>query len=195
MGPRYPKHLLVSGTLLRQRVWMMAFATWALAAADCAPASAAEAPPVKRQFNVPSGAAADALRTFSTQSGQEVVFAAETPVGVKANAVVGQYAPSEAVKLLLKGTGLTAKQDPASGAFMVNRARAPNVSEALPPASPSPPNFPQKKTPAPDVMKPSTLLSILSLLAFGAAEASAQTAPVAPATSETVELSPFMVTS
>jgi hypothetical protein len=93
---------------------------------------------------VPAGAAAEALRTFSTQSGHEVVFAADTPVGVKANAVVGQYAPGEAMTLLLAGTGLTARQDPASGAFMVNRAKVRNPSETSPPASPSPPNSPQK---------------------------------------------------
>ncbi len=144
MGPRYPEHILVCSTLLRHRFWIMVFALWALAAAVAAPAPAAETEPAKREFNVPAGAAAAALRTFSTQSGHEVVFAADTPTGIRTNAVGGRYTPSEAVNLLLAGTGLTAKQHPASGAFMVNRARIPNASETLPPASPSPPNSPQK---------------------------------------------------
>ncbi len=191
MGPRHLELPRGCGLLLRRRVWIMVFAVWVVAAAVSAPTAAAEAASAKRQFNVPAGAAADALRKFSTQSGHEVVFAADTPAGVKTNAVVGQYTPGEAVKLLLAATGLTAKQDPASGAFMVNRASVPNAPEASPPT----PRPPEKKTPEPDTMKSSALRSLLSLFAFGAADASAQSAPTTPAPAETVQLSPFTVTS
>ena len=118
--------------LPRCRLFAAVCMAWALTAADPTSVAAGETAPARKDFNVPAGSAADALRLFSTQSGHEVVFAADTPAGVKTHAVIGKYAPDEAVKLLLAGTGLTANQDPASGAFMVNRARDPNVPDTSP---------------------------------------------------------------
>jgi outer membrane receptor protein involved in Fe transport len=76
----------------------------------------------KRRFDLPTDTADKSLRRFSQQSELEVVFASNAPSDVRTNPVHGQYLPGDAVKLLLAGTGLTATQDRASGAFMVHRA-------------------------------------------------------------------------
>jgi len=89
-----------------------------------APAWAAENG--KKSFDLSADRAEKALRLFSTQSGREVVFAPEVAEGVRTNAVRGDYSPAEAMDLLLDGTGVRAKQDPASGAFVVLRASGPN---------------------------------------------------------------------
>jgi len=78
-------------------------------------------------FDLPAGIADKTLRTFSAQSGLEVVFAAESTRGVKTAAVRGRYVPIEALHRMLEGTVLKATQDPASGAFMINRTADPNA--------------------------------------------------------------------
>ena len=93
------------------------------------------AEPAKRSFDLPADTADKSLRTFSAQAGREVVFVAEPPNGIRTNAVRGEYAPAEAARMLLAGTGLAATQDSASGAFMVNRVTDPNVERAAPRAS------------------------------------------------------------
>lgn len=80
----------------------------------------------KKTFNLSADRAEKALRLFSTQSGREVVFAPDVAEGVRTNAVRGDYSPAEAMDLLLDGTGVRARQDPASGAFVVLRVSDPN---------------------------------------------------------------------
>lgn len=84
----------------------------------------------KKPFDLPADRADSTLRKFSAQSGQEVIFAADTPSGVKTNPVRGEFAPREALELLLAGTILKATQDGSSGAFMINRVTDPNGARA-----------------------------------------------------------------
>jgi iron complex outermembrane recepter protein len=91
---------------------------------------AAEA--TKVRFNLPADDADKSLRKFADQSGKEVVFGAEITSGIKTRPVLGEFAPPEAMSMLLSGTGLVAVQDETSGAFMVNRASPPQPSPSKP---------------------------------------------------------------
>lgn len=84
----------------------------------------------KKSFDVPAEPAASSLRRFSTQSGQEVIFAGDLLGEVRTKAVRGELLPSEALEMMLVGTGLNATRDASTGAFMVNRAPDPNVQRA-----------------------------------------------------------------
>ncbi len=59
-----------------------------------------------RSFNVPAQPLADALNVFGRQSGLQVTLAASVSRGVMSKAVVGSYAPEEALARLLSGTGI-----------------------------------------------------------------------------------------
>ncbi|MEK1944921.1 MAG: TonB-dependent receptor, partial [Ensifer adhaerens] len=59
-----------------------------------------------RNFNVPAQPLADALNVFGRQSGLQVTLAASVSRGVMSKAVVGSYAPEEALARLLSGTGI-----------------------------------------------------------------------------------------
>lgn len=60
----------------------------------------------KKAFDVPAGAAEQALKQFSQQSGLQVVFAPDVTDGVRTPAVKGEFTPMEALNRLLSGTGL-----------------------------------------------------------------------------------------
>ncbi|MGF6174401.1 hemoglobin/transferrin/lactoferrin receptor protein [Ensifer sp. 4252] len=59
-----------------------------------------------RSFNVPAQPLSDALNVFGRQSGLQVTLAASVSRGVMSKAVVGSYAPEEALARLLSGTGI-----------------------------------------------------------------------------------------
>ena len=83
-----------------------------------------------RPFDISAGTAEQALKAFSAQSGQEVLFATATTSKVRTNPVKGTYSPAEALDQLLKGTGLVATRDPTSGTLSITRD--PNGSRAAP---------------------------------------------------------------
>lgn len=73
------------------------------------PALAQDAPSqasAARSFNLPAQPLADALNAFGRQSGLQVTLAASVSRGVMSKAVVGSYAPEEALARLLSGTGI-----------------------------------------------------------------------------------------
>ncbi|WP_083222630.1 TonB-dependent receptor [Ensifer sp. LC163] len=73
------------------------------------PALAQDAPShasATRSFNLPAQPLADALNAFGRQSGLQVTLAASVSRGVMSKAVVGSYAPEEALARLLSGTGI-----------------------------------------------------------------------------------------
>lgn len=85
----------------------------------------------KRAYDVPSGDAKVTLRLFAEQSGQEIIYPAESVAGVKTNALKGEYTPREAIDRLVAGTALvvtTAK----TGAIAVNRSGSPAAQQARP---------------------------------------------------------------
>jgi hypothetical protein len=74
-----------------------------------------------RSFNLPADRAESALKAFSVQSGQEVLFTTDTVDNVRTQAVRGRYTPREAIELMLVRSGLVATQDEKTGAWRVKR--------------------------------------------------------------------------
>lgn len=81
----------------------------------------------KRPFDIPAGPAEKALKAFSTQAGVEVLFATSTVTPVVTKPLVGNYAAGDALRELLRGTGLAAQKEK-NGTYTVtldpNAARA-----------------------------------------------------------------------
>ena len=61
------------------------------------------------RFSIPARPLADALSEFSRQAGVRVVLDRAAPAGVMAPAISGTYRAPEALRMLLAGTGLTAR--------------------------------------------------------------------------------------
>ena len=91
-------------------------------------ASAAEAP--KKSFDLPAADAAQTLKAFTEQSGEQIIYPVENVRGVKTNAVKGDHAAREALDLMLAGTGLTIVQDAGTGALAIRRETDPNDPRA-----------------------------------------------------------------
>jgi len=91
-----------------------------------ATALAAEGP--RRAFDLPAGAADQAIKRFSEQAGLEVFYASSVAEGVTTRAVRGEMSAREALDAMLAGTGLVVVQDEKTGAFSLRRALDPNVA-------------------------------------------------------------------
>jgi hypothetical protein len=79
-----------------------------------------------RNYELPAGDAATALRLLSEVSGREVLFAAEAVRGVRTNAVRGQLTALEAARQMVAGTKLAVTQDEKTGAIAIHHPRPPN---------------------------------------------------------------------
>ncbi len=79
----------------------------------------AVAAPVR--FKIPAQPAPAALMEFSSQAQAEVVYSADDLKSVRANEVMGEYEPEEALGMLLRDTGYTARRN-SGGKFVVTRA-------------------------------------------------------------------------
>jgi len=91
------------------------------------PARAADA--TRRTFDVPAGAAPSTLKVFSNQAGGHLLYSAEAVAGVMTNTVKGEFAPADALDLMLDGTRLVARRDATTGALSVTRRSEPTKSE------------------------------------------------------------------
>lgn len=89
----------------------------------------------KKKFDVPAGEAITTLKQAARQAEQQIMFTADTVRGVKTAAVSGEFAPREALEVMLAGTGLVVVRDEATGAWAVKAAEAPK-SEAEPGKNP-----------------------------------------------------------
>lgn len=96
---------------------------------------AATAEPAKKRFDVPAGEAITTLKQAARQAEQQIMFTADTVRGVKTAAVSGEFAPREALEVMLAGTGLVVVRDEATGAWAVKAAETPK-SEAEPGKNP-----------------------------------------------------------
>jgi hypothetical protein len=155
----------------------------------------------QREFDLPGGDAASALKLFSEQSGRGVIVGAAVIEGVSTDRVKGRYTAVEALALMLSRTGLVARQDEKTKAFAIVRSTGAATT-------------PQKKNPGragerdgvprtdgrTDTQTKTPMRRLLPNLAAGLAalllppDAPAQKAPSTPAPSqETVTLSPFEV--
>lgn len=72
-------------------------------------------------FDIPADSAVKALRLFSAQSGQQLIYANSDLAGVNTNEVKGKFGVKEALNRLLAGTPLIASGDSKNGAVAVNR--------------------------------------------------------------------------
>lgn len=77
-----------------------------------------------RRFNIPADNAARSLKSFSEQSGVEVLISSELAQQVRTLAVRGEMPPRAALDAMLAGTGLEVVADPKSGALAVRREAA-----------------------------------------------------------------------
>ncbi|TVR51193.1 MAG: TonB-dependent receptor [Puniceicoccaceae bacterium] len=121
-----PRHLSGVWTRPLRGAWALAFTCFTL----CLPVLAAEAP--KRSFNLPAADAVEALRGFTEQSGEQIVYPVERVRGVRTNPVRGEYTPREALEAMLAETTLSVVQDAATGALVVARDSGPNGAREEP---------------------------------------------------------------
>ncbi|MEO6245757.1 MAG: TonB-dependent receptor plug domain-containing protein [Opitutaceae bacterium] len=90
----------------------------------------------KRRFDVAAGDAAQTLARFAEQADREIVFSPLAVRGINTNPVSGDFAPREALTLLVAGTRLVATQDASSGAFAVRVETAPPNAVRAAPSTP-----------------------------------------------------------
>ena len=146
---------------------------------------------VRRPFAIPAADAEVTLETFSDQAGAQVVYLIEDVRGVATNAVRGDFAIGEAFERLVAGTGLEARQDGKSGAYVIKRDPASRATAAADTKNPNPPSPPTvKKSLLARLIGALTLVSALDLAAQNA-PAKAQTG--LGTSDEIVGLSPFVV--
>ena len=86
----------------------------------------------KKNFDLPAGDAAKTLKSFSDQSGEQIVYPVEQVRGLQTNAVHGELTAREALDAMLEKTGLVAVQDEKTGALAVSKAAAPDTSNNAP---------------------------------------------------------------
>ncbi len=90
----------------------------ALTSAACVAAFAA--PDSQSKLDVPAGELVTALKALARQADVELVFQAKEVKGIKTERLVGSYSVTQALDILLKGTGLRLFTD-SSGAMVVSR--------------------------------------------------------------------------
>jgi hypothetical protein len=100
--------------------WVWAAALFAFTF-ECPREVIAASEPKKASFDIPSSQAAPALKKYSAQSGQQVLYSNRDLAGVITNEVRGKFTAEDALRRLLAGTPLVASRDTRSGAVAVGR--------------------------------------------------------------------------
>jgi iron complex outermembrane receptor protein len=90
------------------------------------------AEPVRKDYAIPAGPAAPALKQFSAQSGEQLLFSAGAVSGVTTQAVSGHLTAREALDRLVAGTTLAVQQDERTGALAVARKDVPVETAPVP---------------------------------------------------------------
>ncbi|HLP25293.1 MAG TPA: TonB-dependent receptor plug domain-containing protein [Acidobacteriota bacterium] len=116
----------VTSRLSRQALRLLA--PFLLAGAFAGAVFAADAP---RRFDLPVDDAERALKRFSEQAGQQVLFPSDVVRGVRTNAVAGELDTAAALEQMLAGTGLEAVRDGRTGAFTVRRGLKPETNQKV----------------------------------------------------------------
>ncbi len=161
-------------------------ATTALAAGATAPSPDA----APRTFDIPAGDAVAALRLFTQQSGELLIYPGELVAGVRTDPVKGALPPLDALRRMFRRTPIVVARDDRTGALLLRHKSPPPSTEVS--------RDGESLSPDPTPMKPTQPRSKLaSLLAFALApQLFGQTAPAAAtgtAEDPTVKLSPFVV--
>ena len=76
-----------------------------------------------RAYSIPAGMAENTLKMFAEQSGEQIIYPAETVAGVTTRAVEGAFSSADALGRMLAGTELAVKRDSNSGAYSILRSR------------------------------------------------------------------------
>lgn len=77
----------------------------------------------KAAVNIPPQELSSALKAFASQTGIQILYAPEIVQGSRTGGVSGSYAPEEALKLLLKNTDVSVRQNE-DGVFTLRRSPA-----------------------------------------------------------------------
>src|SRR5688572_15516807 len=75
----------------------------------------------RKNYDLPSAPAEQALKRFAEESGRDTLFAADIIRGIRTSPVRGEYTAEEALQLMLADTGLVVARDVKTGAFAVRR--------------------------------------------------------------------------
>jgi outer membrane receptor protein involved in Fe transport len=106
--------------------------------------TAGAAEPVLKDYDIPAAPAAAALKQFSAQSGEQLLFSAEAVAGTTTRAVQGRLTAREALDRMVAGTELTVREDQSTGALAVSR-RTGAASAPEPAPSPVVPTTPARE--------------------------------------------------
>jgi iron complex outermembrane recepter protein len=81
-------------------------------------------------FDIPAQSLSASLRDYARVSGQQIIFTNDLVAGYSGRPLHGSYSPSEALSLLLSGTGLVVERS-SSGALMIRHERHAAVDEPV----------------------------------------------------------------
>jgi outer membrane receptor for ferric coprogen and ferric-rhodotorulic acid len=124
----------IAGRRARHRLFRLPIRLLALLAFVDAAAGEAN----KRTYTLPADAAERSIKLFAEQSGRAALAGTTALRNVRTNAVRGEFSAREALDQMLVSTGLVAKEDPQSGAFVISREEpSPNVPRTAPAAASS----------------------------------------------------------
>jgi iron complex outermembrane recepter protein len=73
------------------------------------------------RYHIPAGSLDDALRTFASQSGAQLLYPPERTAGLRSRGLEGEYSMEQALATVLRDSGLRA-ESVASNAFVLRRA-------------------------------------------------------------------------
>ncbi len=115
---------MITSTLFGRSVHRM-ICGFILAAVTTLTLAAAAGPAASRKnYDLPAGDAAKTLKSFSDQSGEQIVYPVELVRGIKTKAVKGELTAREALNAMLDKSGLVALQDEKTGALTVKKSAA-----------------------------------------------------------------------
>ena len=183
--------------LLRMCQWVHALRRFVILTVIVAMASSVRAAPTKRVYDIEAGDAAQTLRQFVHQSGEQVIYVVPKVRGVRTNSVQGEYTVREVLERLLDRTALVVVEDEKTGALIINRVtsatprtRSENELSVAPPSPNREPKTMKSRNP---------LVLFAAWLALGLPELPAQQAPAttSPKQSEeeAVKMSVYRVVS
>lgn len=94
--------------------------------------SAVHAADARKPFDIPAGPALTALKQFTAQSGQQLLYSADAVQGLTTKAVKGAYTPREALDQMVSGTTVTVVVDKTNGALSLSGTPSPKAQGVAP---------------------------------------------------------------
>jgi len=102
-----------------------------------------------KRFDISAGDAFTTLRHFSVQSGEQLIYQADSLEGVRTDAVRGRYTAREALGRMLIRTALAVTQDSRTGTLAITRIPRPGERNTPGPRTADHSATVQKKKPQP----------------------------------------------